>query len=317
MPGASDLVRIAAETEDPRLRARYLDAAERASLREAILGCTRCPLHEDAKAPVPWRGGPSPLVVVGEAPGRQEDSEGKPFVGPAGRLLDDVLSAVGLPKVTYINTICCRPPENRYGVAEEVGGVKACHDWFQQQLTLSRAWIIVPVGNNARAKFPRFLGDDAGITSMRGHAYWWGRWLVYPTFHPAYVLRNNNIRETFAKDFQKVADLVNKQTEAKASLPNAYAADVLLSSLRKVEYGEPERQRLQRHFQSKGWVQAYSHWLEDHVILVKDEKVRVPGGVEGVVYHLQELVRMSHMERNWGDAVKIHNAKKVLGGTLF
>ena len=261
-------------------------------------------------------GGPSPIAIVGEAPGKQEDAEGQPFVGPAGRLLDGVLSAVGLSKVTYLNTICCRPPENDYRLAEDAGAIEACHDWLFQQLALSRAWVVVPVGNNARASFKRSPNDFAGITSIRGQPYWWGRWLVYPTFHPAYILRNNRERETFAGDFQRISGLVSRQEELKTSVPNAYDASMLLSSLRKPDYTETEREKINAHFRKRGWVQAYSHWLEDHVILVKDEKVKVPGGVEGVIYHLQELVRLSHMERNWGDAVNIHNAKKVLGGVL-
>ncbi len=314
---SADLLQTALTTEDPESRRRLVEASRVLALRENILACTKCELRQNATAPVPWRGGPSAIAVVGEAPGRQEDMEGKPFVGVSGKLLETALRHAGIESPSFINAICCRPVGNKWQQAVEVGADKACDPWFWQQLEMSEAWIVIPLGNAARSKFRRDDKDYVGITGMRGQAYWWKRWLIMPTFHPAYILRNRQLESTFVEDLTR-ARKQQEDDDTPVKLLKGYDASSTLETLRQPQdgYDQTQKDKLNNHLRLRGWVMARSHWLDDDIVLVRDEKVRVPDKVKGVVYSVRELSILSHMDRNWGDAKRLHNAKKSLGGVI-
>jgi DNA polymerase len=126
------------------------------------------------------------LVFIGEAPGRDEDITGEPFVGRAGKLLDRMLSGIGLDReqIYIMNTIKCRPPNNRDPRAEEV---EACNLWFEQQLDMLAPKVICLLG---RVAAQTVLQTDATLGSLRGRWHDYNGIPVWVTYHPAYLLRS-------------------------------------------------------------------------------------------------------------------------------
>jgi uracil-DNA glycosylase family 4 len=153
--------------------------------------CPRCALAATRTQVVFGRGDPdADLVFVGEAPGAEEDAQGLPFVGRSGKLLDKlVLEEVGLERDRFyvMNTLMCRPPNNRDPLPDELA---ACRPWFDAKLAALQPKVIVTLGNFASKAL---LDTTTGITKLRGQTYDWrdGIQLV-PTFHPAAVLRGNS-----------------------------------------------------------------------------------------------------------------------------
>lgn len=165
-------------------------AATLADLHQAIQGCLACPLGPGRLKFVFGEGDPNArLMFVGEGPGRDEDLQGRPFVGKAGELLDKMIGAIGLKREeTYIaNVVKCRPPDNRTPTPEEA---RACLGYLHRQIELIQPAVIVTLG---ATPLRELVGVSEGITRVRGQ---WkrvqvgGREIpVMPTFHPAYVLR--------------------------------------------------------------------------------------------------------------------------------
>lgn len=155
---------------------------------DACNGCTACDLAITRQSVVISRGRPSAkLMLIGEAPGAQEDTEGRPFVGRSGRALDALLREVGLnpDQDLYIcNAIKCRPPNNRRPKKAEL---KSCRPWLDQQLALVDPAVIVLTGATA---VEAILGIKGGMTQLRGQWQSWEGRAVMPIFHPSYLLRN-------------------------------------------------------------------------------------------------------------------------------
>ena len=183
------------------------EAALRAVAGE-ITACTRCPLAAGRHNVVPGEGAVNPLVfVLGEGPGADEDAQGRPFVGPAGKLLDKMLEAIGLrrEKNCFIgNTVKCRPPGNRDPEPMEKA---ACRSFLNRQLEILNPRVILAVG---RVPSQTLLETTEGITSLRG------RWaaclnskgekiLVMPTFHPSYLLRDERQKPFAWDDLKKLS----------------------------------------------------------------------------------------------------------------
>jgi DNA polymerase len=161
-------------------------------LASACAACRRCGLANGRLQVVVGRGNPrARLLLIGEAPGAQEDLEGLPFVGRSGQLLDRLLQSAGIDsnRDAYIcNVVKCRPPDNRKPSAAELA---ACRPWLEQQIALVDAPLVVLVGASA---LQGVLGIKGGITSLRGQwRPWQGRWLM-PILHPSYLLRNPSER---------------------------------------------------------------------------------------------------------------------------
>jgi DNA polymerase len=159
-----------------------------ADLAACVRGCTRCPLGATRRNLVFGEGNPhAELMFVGEGPGEVEDETGRPFVGPAGQLLTQVLNAVSLSReqVYITNVVKCRPPGNRVPTRSEM---EACWEWLAAQIALIRPRIIVTLGNTPTQWF---LGKNEGIGQLRGRFYRWkGGIEVFPMFHPSFLLRN-------------------------------------------------------------------------------------------------------------------------------
>lgn len=310
---ASDVLQAALATTGPP-RDILLDQAKVLDLRERITACTACSLSADT-TPVPWEG-QSAMAIVGEAPGETEARKGRPFVGRAGDLLMDVIELAGFTRsdFAYINTICCRPPRNDYSKAESVGADRACAPNLEEQLWLSGAWLLIPVGNQAMWRL--LPSASAGITQMRGLARWVDRFLVLPTFHPAYALRNPKVRDSMVQDFMAVKRI--KAGIESAPVPKNYNPTKLLSTMREEVFTDHESKPVRSTFKKKGWVYAYSKWLEDTVILKRDDKTVVPSHVNGVQYTVKELAQLASMKsRTWEDARRLHYAKRELNAKLI
>ncbi len=158
------------------------------SLRSRVEGCTRCALHETRSNVVFGEGSPDATILfVGEGPGEVEDNTGRPFVGPAGQKLDEVLSSVEIAResVYITNIVKCRPPGNRVPGKPEM---EVCFPYLEAQIALIQPALIVTLGNTSTQWL---LPEAPGITKSHGTFYTWrGRILLYPMFHPSYLLRN-------------------------------------------------------------------------------------------------------------------------------
>lgn len=162
------------------------------ALREAVAGCRACSLCESRRHTVFGLGHPrAHCMVVGEAPGEQEDQRGEPFVGAAGQLLDRMLAALGLTRdeaaperqVFIANTLKCRPPRNRNPSAEELA---TCQPFLERQVALVQPRVILAMG---RFAVQSLLGSDAPIGRLRGQVHRWRGVPLVVTYHPAYLLR--------------------------------------------------------------------------------------------------------------------------------
>ncbi|MBQ5967835.1 MAG: uracil-DNA glycosylase [Clostridiales bacterium] len=164
--------------------------------------CEACPLAKTRKNVVIYRGSAvAPIMFVGEGPGATEDEQGLPFVGQAGRLLQLLLDAQGFSAKDFhiANVVKCRPPENRVPTDAEAA---ACKKLLGTQILLCKPKIIVLLGKTA---YTLFTGDkNAKMTQIRGAFIEKNGYLILPTFHPAYILRNNNERVKLWKDIEMV-----------------------------------------------------------------------------------------------------------------
>ena len=173
-----------------------MSSIDLSTLHDKICTCQLCPLSLCRKCAVPGSGpSPAQIMLVGEAPGREEDLKGLPFVGRAGKLLDTALSQAGLEKseVFITSVVKCRPPENRKPKKEEIN---LCHPYLQAQIDLVHPRIVCLMGNTATQAV---LGMQ-GVTNLRGQILQ-GRFLI--TYHPAAVLRNRNLMDEFVSDLKK------------------------------------------------------------------------------------------------------------------
>lgn len=170
-------------------------------IRAELKDCRRCPLCQGRKNIVFGVGNPhARLVFVGEAPGREEDEKGEPFVGEAGRLLDRILFAMGMRRedVYICNVEKCRPPGNRDPKPEEI---EACEPFLKRQLAAIGPEIIVTLGRFAAQSL---LRDPSPISRLRGKWRQYEGIALMPTFHPAYLLRNPAGKREVWEDMKQV-----------------------------------------------------------------------------------------------------------------
>jgi uracil-DNA glycosylase len=157
-------------------------------LKEAVRTCTACVLCKQRKQTVFGVGNESAQwLFVGEGPGAEEDEQGEPFVGQAGRLLDSMLTAIGLKRgreVYIANVVKCRPPGNRAPTPEES---RACAPYLDRQIDLIAPRLIVALGKSAAI---RLLGTEASVASLRGQVHDHRGIPVIVTYHPSYLLRS-------------------------------------------------------------------------------------------------------------------------------
>jgi len=175
------------------------------ALAAVVAGCTRCPLHQGRTQTVFGVGNPrADLVFVGEAPGAEEDRQGKPFVGPAGQLLGRILEKIGLRReeVYICNVIKCRPPMNRNPLP---GEVQKCEPFLLRQLELIQPKVICALGKYAAQTL---LKSEAGVGQMRGKWHQYNGIPLRVTYHPSYLLRLEGTEREKPEKFKTLDDML-------------------------------------------------------------------------------------------------------------
>ncbi len=187
-------------------------ADELAALEQEVSACPLCDLSRTRKRAVPGEGPvDAEVMFIGEGPGFNEDQQGRPFVGPAGRLLNELLASIGLARdqVYITNVVKCRPPNNRDPMPQEIA---ACAPYLERQLTLIKPKVIVTLGRYSMAKF--FPG--ASITKIHGQPKRIGATFYFPMFHPAAALRQESYMAAVKADMLKIPALIEEARKVTA-----------------------------------------------------------------------------------------------------
>jgi len=190
-------------------------------IKEEVVNCQKCSLSDSRHLPVVGEGDhDADIMLTGEAPGSEEDRTGRPFVGPAGQILNDLLEANGFAREeVYINNVLkCRPPDNRDPRKEEI---EVCAPYLNRQIEIIDPDILCPLGNfAARYLLKRYnlkeqaadeSGKIKGITKLHGEVFevqsLTQSFKVMPLFHPAAATYNPNLEQTLMKDFKKLREV--------------------------------------------------------------------------------------------------------------
>jgi uracil-DNA glycosylase len=179
-----------------------------------VRGCPLCKLSRSRKNAVPGEGQLSAKIMfIGEAPGRSEDEKGRPFVGAAGRILDELLKKAGIERsqVFITNIVKCRPPNNRVPKEDEL---TACRPYLDRQIALIKPKVICILGRTA---YSSLLGGSS-ITANRGKIVERAGQKYFLTFHPAAVIYNKDLLSALEADLKKLAVEINKKEKSEVSL---------------------------------------------------------------------------------------------------
>jgi len=184
-------------------------------LNKEIRNCHKCEIASSRTQAVPGEGPENAeIMFIGEAPGYNEDQQGRPFVGQAGQFLNELLSSIGLKRedVYITNIIKTRPPNNRDPLPVEVNN---CKEWLDRQLTILHPKVIVTLGRYSMARF--FPGKT--ISQIHGTSVAKDGVTYFAMYHPAAALHQQSLRETLLKDIQKIPPLLLKIKETPAEEP--------------------------------------------------------------------------------------------------
>ncbi len=202
-------------------------------LYEEIADCPNCPLARTRLQTVPGTGSAAARVMlIGEAPGAREDEQGLPFVGPAGRFLDELLALAGLSReqVYICNIVKCRPPGNRDPQPDEI---EACREYLDRQIEIVNPQVIVTLGRFSMARW--FPGTT--ISRVHGVAKRVGGRMVVPMYHPAAALHRGDLRAVIEADFQNLPGLLDRP------LATPEPREPVLAAERLGQPGPPQAQR--------------------------------------------------------------------------
>jgi DNA polymerase len=191
-------------------------STELTELHTRIRACTLCGLHATRTQAVPGTGPmPSEIMIVGEAPGFNEDVQGHPFVGAAGKLLDTLLGQIGLSRqnVFITNVLKCRPPQNRDPMPHEA---EACLPYLRQQFALVRPKAVLILGRHA---LERMLPGVGSISRVHGQIFMRSGVAFMPCYHPAAALHNGNLLSDLQRDFDRVREYLDRLLTAPAPAP--------------------------------------------------------------------------------------------------
>jgi len=180
-------------------------------LAKSLHDCQRCKLAKLGRSQVVFGvGNPhASIMFVGEAPGFNEDQKGEPFVGAAGKLLNDLLISAGLSRdqIYIANVIKCRPPNNRDPAQDEV---ETCKPFLLQQIQLIRPKLVCTLGNWATQTL---LERKVGITKVKAQAFYMKDFVIFPLLHPAAALHQGNLLVTLKEDFKKLKEFLDRNTK--------------------------------------------------------------------------------------------------------
>ena len=181
--------------------------SELQELASKVHVCTDCRLSEGRTRAVPGEGPErAELMFIGEGPGYHEDQQGRPFVGPAGKFVEQLLASIGMSRdqVFIANMIKCRPPNNRDPLPGEVA---ACSKYLDRQIQLIAPKVIVTLGRHSLAKFL----PGATISKAHGKAVRKEGFILYPIYHPAAALHQQSLRSVIEEEFKAIPSLLQEQ----------------------------------------------------------------------------------------------------------
>lgn len=176
------------------------------SVAQAVSTCDRCVLHHSRKFAVPGEGpADADIMFIGEGPGFYENEQGRPFVGPSGKFLDELLAGIKLKRseVFIGNVVKCRPPSNRDPLPEELA---ACSEYLERQIQAINPKVIVTLGRYSMAHFL----PNAKISEIHGRAMNVKGRLIVAMYHPAAALHQKSLKSTIEDDFSRLPDLIAK-----------------------------------------------------------------------------------------------------------
>lgn len=177
-------------------------------LHKRILRCRKCELFKDRTNAVPGEGNPhTGILIIGEAPGKSEDIQGRPFVGRAGKVLTEILTEAGIERedVFITNIIKCRPPGNRVPKQKEV---EACRDFLHRQVELIEPALLVALGQSA---FRTLTGIKGKMEDHHGKIYDYAGCRTLVTYHPAGVIYNRKLRPDMVRDIKSIKKIVKER----------------------------------------------------------------------------------------------------------
>ena len=170
----------------------------------AVSKCTLCDLYKSRTKAVPGEGNPhAKIMFIGEGPGYHEDKQGRPFVGPAGQFLEELLASINLKRsdVFITNVVKCRPPNNRDPLPIEI---ETCHPYLEQQIAAIKPKVIVTLGRHSMAQF---FGSEK-ISAIHGRARKVDGYLCIAMYHPAAGLHQASLKDTIRADFKKIPTII-------------------------------------------------------------------------------------------------------------
>lgn len=263
-----------------------------ASARVMVDECTDCALGEITPNHVPYEGGPSSIILIGEAPGAREAEEGRPFVGPSGKLLRSQIGEAGITLFTLGNTIACRPPLNDYGTAETLGAPAACRPHLDRALETSGAWIVISVGGRAASQF----GWHGSVSSAVGKWRWRGGRLHTTIWHPSYLLRRGVAN---SHEGRRNVEVLTDAHRASIGVSSRVPSAPYTSQAAAVIGTDSTDDMVRSSLASAGYVPIYSKVLERNVVVYDPDRVTPmssitlpPGFAEPIYFTVNELARL-------------------------
>lgn len=185
-------------------------------LNKKMSACSKCALRSGCKQVVPGEGSANAeIMFIGEGPGAKEDELGRPFVGAAGKFLDEMLAIIGMKRedVYIANVVKCRPPQNRDPLPEEAA---ACWPWLLEQIKIIQPKLIVTLGRHSMERFlPGQKISQVHGRAMRREIEGIGKQVFYTLYHPAAALYNGSMRDVLIKDFKQIPKVLEKIEEEK------------------------------------------------------------------------------------------------------
>jgi DNA polymerase len=215
------------EGASPGIKDVNLNPSTLREIADQVARCQKCPLGTPRARAVPGEGNPeSKILFIGEAPGFYEDQQGKPFVGPAGKFLDELLGLAGMSRkdVFITNVVKHRPPNNRDPEPDEL---EACDGFLQAQIATIKPQVIVTLG---RHSLGRFIPNVRAMRDIHGRALPYNGMTVVAMYHPAAALHQGSLRSVLEEDFRNLPTIL-----ARASRPAASAAPGPMAAAAPVE----------------------------------------------------------------------------------
>lgn len=209
-----------------------------AEISQQVSNCEKCKLHFSRKRAVPGEGPANAEVLfIGEGPGFYENEQGRPFVGQAGKFLDELLATAGYNRgsVFITNVVKCRPPENR---DPELDELTACSIYLDRQIDTIDPHVIVTLGRISMAKFL----PAARISSVHGHAFKVDGRLVVPMYHPAAALHQPSLKSTLIADFAALKKVIDEAKQVKAAITEPFQQNGVEQDIKKTD--EPPAEQL-------------------------------------------------------------------------